>query len=320
MVDKTKQQDPGKLTAYERWELPNIGKATDRKLANTATQKLKPPTADDLEKIRQQAYEEGFEEGRKAGLEKGNAEGIVSGKQDGFKQGLDQGLEAGQSQISERVARLEQLLSELLIPLEKQQGLIEEAMLNVSMAVARAVIHKELTIDSSSIQKAINSILSDLPKIDQGFSLVIHPSNEEHVQPILKKYKAAINLKLDDSLTPGGCIFNSSSQLIDYTIEKRFQKTVQTMLADAVKGASDDIGIEVPSSIGALSDYPSETLSIDDSSHSSETKLETENSEIDQKESHPENSIDDASIEDDEHVQNDSELNDGSQDLDEHHD
>ena len=308
MVDKTKQQDPGKLTAYERWELPNIGKASDRKLANTTPQKLKPPTADDLEKIRQQAYEEGFEEGRKAGLEKGNAEGIVSGKQDGFKQGLDQGLEAGQSQISERVARLDQLLSELVIPLEKQQGLIEEAMLNVSMAVARAVIHKELSIDSSSIQKAIHAILDDLPKIDNGFSLVIHPDNEKHVQPILKKYDAAINLKLDASLTPGGCIFNSSTQLIDYTIEKRFQKTVQAMLADAVKGASGDIGVEVPSSIGALSDYPSDVLSVDDSSDTPETKSNPENTDIDEKENQSTNGLDETH----EEV--------GPKDLDEHHD
>lgn len=308
MVDKTKQQDPGKLTAYERWELPNIGKAPDRKLADTATQKLKPPTADDLEKIRQQAYEEGFEEGHKAGLEKGHADGLVIGKQDGFKQGLDQGLEAGQSQISERVARLDQLLSELVIPLEKQQGLIEEAMLNVSMAVARAVIHKELSIDSSSIQKAIHAILDDLPKIDNGFSLVIHPDNEKHVQPILKKYEAAINLKLDASLTPGGCIFNSSTQLIDYTIEKRFQKTVQSMLTDAVQGATDDMGVEVPSSIGALSDYPSETLSTDESTHTPEINSSAENVDIDKQENHTTNNIDD------------NEIEGGPQDLDEHHD
>lgn len=262
MVDKTKPVDPGKLTAYERWELPNIGSnAPDRKLSNAASQKPRPPTADDIEKIRKQAYDAGFEEGRKAGFDKGHNEGLVSGKDDGFKQGLAEGLEEGQSQISDHVARLERLLSELLAPIEKQQNLIEEAMLNVSMAVARTVIHKELSLDASSIQMAIKSILDDLPKVDKGFSLIIHPDDEPHVRPVIEKYDAAITLKLDPSITPGGCFFNSSTQLIDYTIEKRFQKTVQAMLSEAVKNTSADSNLEVPSSIGALSDYPAQTLS-----------------------------------------------------------
>lgn len=267
MVDKTKSIDPGKLTAYERWELPNIGgtAATGRKPSTSVSQKLKPLTAEDIEKIRQQAYDAGHEEGRKAGFDNGHAEGVVSGKEDGFKQGLEQGLEAGQKQISESVSRLELILSELVTPLGKQQSLIEEAMLNVSMAVARSVIHRELSLDSSSIQSAIKLILNDLPKADNGFSLTVNPDDESHVKSILEKYESAVSLKLDPSITLGGCLFNSSSQLIDYTIEKRFQKTVQAMLQEALKNTNDDTDIDIPSSIGALSDYPSKTLSDPDS-------------------------------------------------------
>ncbi|MFT6028536.1 MAG: flagellar assembly protein FliH [Oleiphilaceae bacterium] len=262
MVDKTRQVDPGKLTAYERWELPNIGgeKAGPRNLTNSAQPKIKPPTAQDIETIRKQAYQAGIEEGRKAGFDKGHTDGLVSGKEQGYTQGLEQGLLAGQTQITQTLARLDALLGELVSPIEKQQTLVEEAMLNVSMAVARAVIHRELSLDSSSIQQAIHLILNDLPKMEAGFSLKVNSIDEPFITPILNRYDSELTLKLDDSITAGGCVLLSSSQLIDYTIEKRFQKTVQSMLSIAMQGNTDKSIQEVPSSIGALSEYPSETL------------------------------------------------------------
>jgi flagellar assembly protein FliH len=278
MVDKTRQVEPGKLTAYERWELPNIGEQNPRshKLVNTNSQKIKPPTAEDIETIRKQAYDAGFEEGRKAGNEQGYQEGIALGKVEGNKQGLAQGLAEGQAQINQTLAQLEVLLAELVGPLSKQQTLLEEAMLNVAMAVARTVIHRELSLDSSSIQQAIHAILLDLPQVDKGFLLKINPKDEAFIKPILDQYESAISLKLDNTITPGGCLLSSSSQLIDYTIEKRFQKTVQAMLNVALQGNAESQAVEVPPSIGALSDYPSDTLDEFESSFTHDSKPASE--------------------------------------------
>lgn len=267
MVNKTRQVEPGKLTAYERWELPNIG--TDNKAApppNAATNKIRPPTAEEIEAIRQQAYDEGKQEGYQAGLAQGKQEGLPLGKEEGFEQGFEQGLAEGQTRIEARLLQLDQLLSELIVPIEKQQNLIEEAMLNVSMAVARAVIYRELSIDSSSINRALEKILNDLPKADKGFVLRIHPQDESAVAPVLKRHNSAISLKLDDKLSVGGCVLDSSTQFIDYTIEKRFQKTVQSMLSAAIQNVSEQSGHELPSSINALTDYPTDVL--DDTSES----------------------------------------------------
>lgn len=266
MVDKTKQVDPGKLTAYERWELPNIGveKPGSKRLTTSQRDRLKPPTADDLEQIRKQAYDSGMQEGRQAGREQGLTEGRAKGKEEGYQvgysQGLEEGLAAGQTQINESLVNLESLLSELIAPLNKQQNILEEAMLNVSMAVARAVIHRELSIDSSSIREALHLTLNELPKVDKGFSIRVHPKDEAFVSPILERHKAEMILKTDDSILPGGFELSSSSQLIDHTIEKRFQKTVQSMLSAAIQGGADADQIEVPSTIAALSDYSSDTL------------------------------------------------------------
>ena len=261
MVNKSRQVEPGKLTAYERWELPNIGAEKPASAPKApAPNKIRPPTAEEIEVIRQQAFDEGKQEGFQAGFEEGREAGLKSGAEEGREQGFEQGLQEGQGSIELRLQQLDHLLSELLTPIKKQQGLIEEAILNVSMAVARAVIYRELSIDASAIKLAIEHILNDLPKADKGFVLSIHPQDESAVAPVLERYQSVMRLKLDDKLSVGGCILESSSQYIDYTIEKRFQKTVQSMLSAAMQNVSEQSGHELPSSINSLTDYPAAVL------------------------------------------------------------
>src|SRR5690606_5800997 len=97
MVNKSRHIEPGKLTAYERWELPNIG--TDQPAARPKTdaqQKVRPPTAEEIEVIRQQAFDEGKQEGYAAGFEEGRQAGLVAGTEQGIEQGFEQGLKDGQ--------------------------------------------------------------------------------------------------------------------------------------------------------------------------------------------------------------------------------
>lgn len=284
MVNKTRQIEPGKLTAYERWELPNIG--SDKPASSqsvSVSKKVRPPTADEIEAIRQQAFDEGKQEGYQAGYKEGRQEGLEAGtkegKEQGFEEGFEKGLQEGQAAIELRLGQLDNMLSELITPIKKQQDLIEEAILNVSMAVARAVIYRELSIDSSAIRKAVEHILNDLPKADNGFVLSIHPQNETAVAPVLDRYQSLMRLKLDDKLSVGGCVLESSSQFIDYTIEKRFQKAVQSMLSAAILNVSEQAGHELPSSINSLTDYHADFL--DDSSDNNKTQPQVESGDDD---------------------------------------
>jgi len=263
MVDKTRRITPGELTAYERWELPNLGDnnaVSSNRQAPIKKEKIKPLTAEDIENIRQQAYDAGFEEGRVAGVESGHKEGLQQGKQQGQKEGLEQGLKNGQSQIDQQVDHLKILLTELSDPIAQQQDQIEQALLNVAIAISRAVIHRELQLDEASIKPAIFHILKDLPKADLGFVLTVNPVDKGTVQLLLQELDSKIELQVDASLTSGGCVLETANQLIDYTIEKRFQKTVQGMLSNAIQANGESSLTEIPVSIDAISDYPTETL------------------------------------------------------------
>ena len=105
MAEKPGRIPAGELTAYERWELPNLQgnqSAFSRSASAPASSRsVKPLTAADIEEIRKQAYQAGFDEGKLAGHEAGRQDGLVTGQQEGLAEGLQQGLVEGQQQIDQ---------------------------------------------------------------------------------------------------------------------------------------------------------------------------------------------------------------------------
>jgi flagellar assembly protein FliH len=260
MIDKKKRTALGELTAYERWELPNIGAPeSSASHAPVKKEKIKPLTAEDIENIRKQGHDAGFEEGRTAGLQSGRDEGLPIGRDEGRQEGLQQGLVEAQGQINNQLAQLKILMEQLINPLSQQQSILEEAILNVSVAISRSVIHRELSMDSSSIRASIPGVLNDLPDLNEGASISINPVDKGVVDTLLNDLGSKLELKLDASIMPGGYTLKTTNQLINYTIEKRFQKTVQSMLSKALRGEGAE-SREVPVSINELSDFSTETL------------------------------------------------------------
>lgn len=262
MSDKKDARPLGELSAYERWELPTLNdpNAPLRPRSSVVNKPIKPLTAEDLEKIHQEAYIAGFEEGKTAGHEIGRQAGVEEGKQSGHKEGLQQGIEAGQVEISQQVEHLKKLMTQLVDPIGEQRKQVELSTLNVALALSRTIIHRELKLDSSSIQVALTQIYQSLPKMDQGLVLTINPADKVHLDRVLETIENQIELKQDSKIMVGGFLLETSSQLIDYTIEKRFQKVVHEMLLKAIDSESDVAALETSTSMKELSDYPAELL------------------------------------------------------------
>lgn len=261
MSGKERKVPVEELTAYERWELPQIGGGDPAMARARASIKkaVKPLTAEDLEKIRQEAYQAGFEEGKQAGFEQGQKEGHVQGKQAGQQEGFNQGLQDGKVHIDQAVAQLRQCMQQLTQPIAEQQQLVEQAMMNVALAIARAVIHRELSLDSSQVAHTVNQAIHNLPDLAAGIKVHMNATDIEHARASIEGLDTAIEIIQNTSLQPGGCLVETSSQLIDYTIEKRFQKTVHSMLFEAAN-AGAHTSLETSTSINELSDYSAETL------------------------------------------------------------
>jgi len=245
------------LTAYERWELPLLD-ASGNEVAREEERDVKPLTAGDLADIRQAAREDGLNEGREQGLQEGRAKGYELGHKEGLETGLAEGRERGHSEgydetraeVTANLDRLELLLKELLLPIRQHQDELETSLLNLTMVLARAVVYRELSIDSSQIRQVVRRAVEALPSTADNVRIHVHPDDYSAVCEVAERFEAAASVVEDDSILPGGCRVETRNSLVDFTVEKRFQRAVQSMLEQQ----TDDDANGEPEELGALMD------------------------------------------------------------------
>ncbi|MCP5206429.1 MAG: hypothetical protein H7A01_04430 [Hahellaceae bacterium] len=256
------------LTAYERWELPVIDEEGNEFPAESL--RVKPLTAADLEKIHDEAFAAGREAGEaegkaaghKAGLAKGTEEGKKQGYEAGFSTGRKEAYAAAEGEIKETQTRLAELMQALLDPIRKSEDKVEEALLNLTLAISRAVICRELNTDSSHISQIVKEALALLPEVATQVRLFIHPKDEAAVRDVVTNADLAARIIATPEIHPGGCKVETSSSLIDFTVEKRFQKTVQQILESVGQKSTVDDAPDLTDAMEDMTNFHRELLDV----------------------------------------------------------
>lgn len=255
------------LTAYERWELPLLD-AKGNEVAREEERNVKPLTAGNIEEIRQAAYVDGLEEGRKEGFEAGHKEGLKTGHDEGFasgeKEGRDQGAEKGleetRKDVEAKLERLEGLMGDLLLPIQRHEDELESALVNLTTVLSRSVLYRELSLDSSQITAVVKKAMASLPSTSENVRLHIHPDDYQFVSEVAERFEAKTSIVEDAAIMRGGCKLETRHSLVDFTIEKRFQRAVQDMLSEELDQESPGDGEELDAMMGDLTDFRRDVL------------------------------------------------------------
>jgi flagellar assembly protein FliH len=205
VMSTSKVVDQSKLSAYERWELP---------LVNGKTVSTKDPiaTAKELESIQQLAYDESFAQGQKDGYAQGKAE-------------VDKNAQALRSII--------ELLAE---PLKELDDDIVTQLAELSMAVAKQVIRRELHTEQGEIVGIVREAVSALPASSRKVVLHISPDDSELVRNAFsigeqtETQEFSWKIIEDPMLSRGGCKITSDNSQIDATVEARLNRVINTLL------------------------------------------------------------------------------------------
>ena len=260
----------GDLTAYERWEMPLLDENGQRRagVEDVEQETVQPLTAEQLEAIHNEARDEGYN----AGFEAGKTEGMDQGAREGYRVGYDeghaagheageqQGQEEGRERVRQQEQRLQELMEALTHPLRQEEEATEAALLNLVMALSRSVIHRELQLDSSQIGSIVRRAIQSLPDSDSDMRIRVHPDDAEMVRQAIDGVAGHATVAPDEQILPGGCIVASSRSLVDYTVEKRFQKQVQRMLEAQLSDGGDGDHGELDAGMGEMSDYHRDVL------------------------------------------------------------
>ncbi|MDY6841575.1 MAG: flagellar assembly protein FliH [Pseudomonadota bacterium] len=267
------------LTAYERWELPLLD-ARGNEVAREEEREVKPLTAADMDEIRRAAREDGYKEGRDqgyqdglgAGKEEGHREGLETGLAEGREQGKTQGYDDTRKEIDTKLDRLEHLLGELLLPIRHHEDEIETSLVNLTTVLARAVVYRELTIDSSQIRQVVRRAMEALPSTAENIRIHIHPEDCEMVREVAARLEATASVIKDTDILPGGCKVETRHSLVDFTVEKRFQRAVQSMLDQQMNDSEGGETEELDSMMEDLTGFHRNVLDSSETEESAENR------------------------------------------------
>ncbi len=239
------------------WALPSIEKKIDEAelktnaLGKKPTWRYEPPeevveeivplTAEEIEEIRQAAYEEGFNQGKEEGFATGFEEGKKSGHEEGLKlgheEGVATGLEQGKQTIDELSQQWQALTQQLHQPLLTVENNVEQQLLHLVVQLTEAITLEEAKTNPDILISAISAGIKALPSQDAQTQILLNPADvtlieeqftAKHVQEQGWRLLAA------PQLSRGSCQIENSTSNIDLSIKSRLKEVLESFLQDAL--------------------------------------------------------------------------------------
>jgi len=202
-----------KMTAYERWELPNFGSdgmgdaghfsATTHPHGGRRPAAVVLPTAAQVANIQQQAYDEGYAAGAH--------------------------LAAAEAQ---RMSSLANSMAQAFQQLDQQ---VAQEVLTLSLEVSRQMLQQALKVNPEILLGVINSAITSLPHFNQGAHLVMHPDDASLVRAKMGEQLAHSGWKIfeDANMERGGVRVETAHSQIDATLATRWQHIATALGQDS---------------------------------------------------------------------------------------
>ncbi len=216
------------LTAYQRWELaafeesgraaPAMGESGyEEAMAESEGEgglQLNLPTAEDLERIHQEAWQEGYN----LGLEEGRKAGYDAGRQDGEKY----------------VRQMRSLTDALDVERLRQDEEIAQEVLTLALSVAQQVVGTSLRVNPELLLETIREALISLPALSGHYRVVVHPDSAQVVKDWLAQEHNHLSWKVveDSQMELGGFRFESTQSELDASMQARWREVIACLGAN----------------------------------------------------------------------------------------
>lgn len=184
-------------SAYQRWEMASF----DGARSGSGSPVLLPSAAD-IERMHEQAREEGYREGRDA--------------------------------AAQEAARLRQLAAGLEQQILGFEQRLAGDLLGLSLTIAKQVLRQALKVRPELILAAVNEAIGKLPQSSQRVHLILNPEDAALVRTHVGEHLGltAWNIVEDGQLERGGCRIETAECEIDATLAGRWERVVASIGSD----------------------------------------------------------------------------------------
>lgn len=191
-------------------------------------------TEEQIELIKQGAYQEGLHQGQEAGFnqgfEKGKEQGYSQGVEQGREQGYQDGLEQAQEQVAQSVASFTALADQFSQPLALMNQQVEKQLVEMVLMLVKEVVHVEAKCNPQVILDAVKEACDVLPITGHEVQLSLHPEDAEQVrQHFDAEQQAEKHWQLIDepALNRGDIQIQLGDSHIEYKMEDRIRQVLR---------------------------------------------------------------------------------------------
>ena len=191
------------------WAIPDISERPEQvEKSEVLTAQENKAVEEEINKLRQKAYEEGFH--------KGQQDGVASGQQ----------------QVGQAVNSLVSVFNALAKPLKHTDEKLEEELVNLAVSIAKQIVRRELKTDPAQIVAVVKESLSVIPSSAQQVRVYLNPEDAELVRKIIPLNAGERNWDIVDDpvLSRGSCRVETEATVVDASFESRIASIAATIL------------------------------------------------------------------------------------------
>ncbi len=143
------------------------------------------------------------------------------------EQGLQEGLKRGEEQVAVQVASLAEMLSGFVSLKKDLLGQYEVQLLDLAMAIARKIVHQELSQNPEVIAAIVRETIREMPT-KGPITLRVHPDDYQVLKDTLPALQAdfeqleQVQLIASEGLVRGSCILETPVGQVDAGLNARF--------------------------------------------------------------------------------------------------
>lgn len=233
----------------EKWGLPDYTSEVNKQAKETAfnydpswipdfdvEEEVVPTlTEEEIEEIKQAAYQDGLHQGQEAGFkqgyDKGKEQGLTDGQQQGLELGMQQGLEEGQQHIDKQVATFVQLADQFSQPLELMNSQVEKQLVEMVLALVKEVVQVEVQTNPQIILDTIKNSVEALPILGHAITLKLNPDDAQIVRSSYGEKELETRqwtLVIEPSLNRGDVQIEAGESSVNYKMEERVRSVLHS--------------------------------------------------------------------------------------------
>ncbi|MFV8461277.1 flagellar assembly protein FliH [Vibrio campbellii] len=192
-------------------------------------------TEEQIELIKQGAYQEGLHQGQEAGFkqgyEKGKEEGFAAGHAEGNEAGKLEGVTAGQEYIQQQVAIFMGLANQFAQPLELMNAQVEKQLVDMVLIMVKEVVHVEVQTNPQIILDTVKESVESLPISGHAITLKLNPEDVTIIRSAYGDTELDCRnwtLVSEPALNRGDVQIEAGESSVNYRMEERVKNVIQS--------------------------------------------------------------------------------------------